>query len=623
MSLTLRAPSSDYKHTLGLCGTFDGNSENDYHNVDGTEISGGTDAYLTFINEWRIAPGESLFDKTPSPLTSAKKILFCSCSAGGMGADEPVNKLKSFSEAGFALFCKRTEQHARLPSLIPGLDVTAEYISSVDHVRGLSKRASVLEEDSPALLSREVHSLNQMALQTASPKHLTVFPNSKSSTRTNKQDVLHSIACNDTNVYQQQHRRPSVRSHQKRHHYYEYHPAFPSQSLSQADLDGFSYFFPEDHTADTYQEPLSSWPTPSGLTESDAVGLCQEMVANSSLGRACHTLLGLQIENAVQMCVKDLQLKDDLNWAKASLALLENECEKRVWEEINYSPKENEGLIEDLLLALKCPNLCSKKGQCVEWGCACFEGFTSYDCSMLSDQVPEIIELDNAGLCDIRQYDCTTVRAFGHGFQESPGLRCEINKMQYSDNKWVLGESEFINGIFHNTRTVDCHLSAEGQHSDTMDLVDDKPIARWQIKEKTCTIDGLCYGEGDTNPLSPCLLCRPEVSKLTWSIAESNQPPVIQDLQERLQTFYGENFVYQFMATDPEGSAIAFSLNSGPSGASLSPAGLLIWQAMSKNTQQFTFTVTDDCSAKARGTIEADIAREIVTSANQGPASLV
>ncbi|XP_015273667.1 PREDICTED: von Willebrand factor D and EGF domain-containing protein [Gekko japonicus] len=642
MSLTLRAPSSDYKHTLGLCGTFDGNSENDYHDVDGTEISGGTDAYLTFINEWRIAPGESLFDKIPSPLTSAKKILFCSCSAGGMGADEPVNKLKSFSEAGFALSCKRTEQHARLPSLIPGLDVTAEYISSVDHVRGLSKRASVLEEDSSVLLSREVHLLNQTALQIASQKHLTILPNSKSSTRTNKQDVLRSIAYNNTDMYQQQHRRPSVRSRPKRQHYYEYHPAFPSQSLSQADLDGFSYFFPEDHTADTYQEPLSSWPTPSGFTESDAVGLCQEMVANSSLGRACHALLGLQVENAVQMCVKDLQLKDDLNWAKASLALLENECEKRVWEEINYSPKENEGFIEDLLLALKCPNLCSKKGQCVEWGCACFEGFTSYDCSMLSDQVPEIIELDNGGLCDIRQYDCTTVRAFGHGFQESPGSRCEINKLQYSDNKWVLGESEFISGVFHNTRTVDCHLSAEGQHSDTMDLVDDKPIARWQIKvsndgitysnpkivtlfdgacqlcspqldglcmlkEKTCTIDGLCYGEGDTNPLSPCLLCRPEVSKLTWSIAESNQPPVIQNLQERLQTFYGENFVYHFTATDPEGSAIAFSLNSGPLGASLSPAGLLIWKAVSKNTQQFTFTVTDDCSAEARGTIEVTV----------------
>lgn len=83
-----------------------------------------------------------------------------------------------------------------------------------------------------------------------------------------------------------------------------------------------------------------------------------------------------------------------------------------------------------------------------------------------------------------------------------------------------------------------------------------------------------------------------------------NQPPVIQNLQERLQTFYGENFVYQFMATDPEGSAIVFSLNSGPLGASLSPAGLLIWKAVSKNSQHFTFTVTDDCNAEARGIIE-------------------
>ncbi|XP_048366352.1 von Willebrand factor D and EGF domain-containing protein isoform X1 [Sphaerodactylus townsendi] len=662
MSLTLRASSSDYKHTLGLCGTFDGNSENDYHDVDGTKLIGGADAYLTFIDKWRIAPGESLFDKTPSPLTSAKKTLFCSCSADGGGTDEPVNKLKSFSEAGFALSCKRTEQHAWLPSLIPGLDVTAEYISSVDPVRGLSKRASVLEEDS-SLFSREVQLLNQTVLLTASPKYGSTFPNLKNGIRTDKKDIRFSMAYNYTNMYQQRHRRLPVRNRQKRQHDYEYYPVFPSQSLSQADLDGFSYFFPEDHTADTYQEPLSSWPTPSGLTESDALGLCQEMVANSSLGRACQTLLGYYIENVVSMCVKDLQLKDDLNWAKAALALLENECEKRVWEEMNYSPKENEGFIEDLLLALKCPNLCSNKGYCVEWGCACFEGFTSYDCSMLSDQVPEIIELDNEGLCDIRQYDCTTVRAFGHGFRESPGLRCEINKLQYSDNEWVLGVSEFISGVFHNTRTVDCHLSAEGQYFDTMDQVDDKPVARWQIKisndgltysnpkivtlfdgtcqlcssqldglcilkEKTCTIDGVCYGEGDTNPLSPCLLCRPEMSKLTWSISENNQPPVIHNLQGRLQTFYGENFMYQFMATDPEGSAIAFSLNSGPPGASLSPAGLLMWKALSNSTQKFTFTVTDDCNAETRGTIEVTVkpcdclsGGSCVTNVNSPPGS--
>lgn len=288
-----------------------------------------------------------------------------------------------------ALSCRIHQQHAWLPALIPGLDVTTEYISSLDHIRGLSKRASVLQEVSSALLSTESHSHNQTVLQTVSPAHRATFSSSKAGTSADKQAVRNS----ETHIHSEmhgsrlRHRRHAVSKRHKRQHYYEYLPVYPSQSLSQSDLDGFSYFFPEDHTADTHYEPVSLWPTPSGLTEADALDLCLETVANSSIGRTCKTLLGQRVEDVVHMCVKDLQLKDDLSWAKAGLALLENECEKRIFEEvINDYTKENEGLIEDMLLALKCPNLCSGKGQCVEWGCACFQGFSSYDCSVSSGE---------------------------------------------------------------------------------------------------------------------------------------------------------------------------------------------------------------------------------------------
>nr|XP_028607443.1 von Willebrand factor D and EGF domain-containing protein isoform X3 [Podarcis muralis] len=642
MSLTLRAPSLDYKHTLGLCGTFDGIVENDYHNVDGTEITGGADTYTSFINEWRISPGESLFDQIPDLSTPAKEIVFCNCNAGDVGEDQPANKLNSVFEAELSLPCRKNKQNAWLPSLIPGLDVTTEYIGSLDPIRGLRKRASVLEEVSSAVPSREGHSRNQRALQTATPERTALFLNSKTGFTTHKQAVWGRGADSYTDKFGSQWRRKR-HSRPKRQHDYEYLSVFPSQSLSQTDLDGFSYFFPEDHMADPYQEPISSWPTPSGLTESDALDLCQETVANSSIVRACKALLGQWVSDVVDLCIKDLQLKDDLSWAKAGLALLENECEKRALEEVNYhTGEEDKRLSDDLLLALKCPNLCSGRGHCVEWGCACFQGFSSYDCSTSSDQVPEITELNNGGLCDVQQYDCTTVRVFGRGFMELPGPRCEINKLQYSDNKWVLGESLFTHATFHNTRTVDCQLPTEGHQNDGLDLVDGQPIAKWQIKisndgftysnpktvtlfdgacqicdpqsngfctlkEKTCNIDGLCYGEGDTNPTSPCLLCRPEISKLTWSIAENNQPPVFQNTQERLQTFYGEDFVYQFSATDAEGSAVAFLLNSGPPGASLSPAGLLIWKALSKKPELFTFFITDDCSAETQVAIEVSV----------------
>lgn len=53
MSLTIRAPSLDYRNTLGLCGTFDENPENDFHNKYGIKIDLTFDNCVAFINEWR------------------------------------------------------------------------------------------------------------------------------------------------------------------------------------------------------------------------------------------------------------------------------------------------------------------------------------------------------------------------------------------------------------------------------------------------------------------------------------------------------------------------------------------------------------------------------------------
>lgn len=82
-----------------------------------------------------------------------------------------------------------------------------------------------------------------------------------------------------------------------------------------------------------------------------------------------------------------------------------------------------------------------------------------------------------------------------------------------------------------------------------------------------------------------------------------NQPPVIQVPQNKLQTFLGENFVYQFTALDPEGSDIHFTLDSGPEGANVSSTGLLMWKTESQTPQQFTLRFNDDCNAETRVTI--------------------
>lgn len=75
-----------------------------------------------------------------------------------------------------------------------------------------------------------------------------------------------------------------------------------------------------------------------------------------------------------------LQLKDDVASVKALIALLENECERKVLGNRNSMfHVENQ---QEILTVLWCPAFCNGNGQCTELGCQCFEDHSYYDCSI-------------------------------------------------------------------------------------------------------------------------------------------------------------------------------------------------------------------------------------------------
>lgn len=287
----------------------------------------------------------------PSSLSTLNPRKFCNCQAEPR-LTSPQSRSQAVTSSDSA--CSHYG-NVQLPSVIPTLDVTAEYIGSVELLRGEGNRRQSLP---PGLFSQHT--------QDAQP-HERGF---SSSSRASRDGAAQQ---------QQQQRRGRRQSHR-------YISNSPHQSLSQSDLEGFTYFFPEDHELAVHLDSSPIWPTPSGLTEQQARAQCHQAVANSSIALGCRRLLEETIvSRAAAMCVTDLQLKDDQSWLNATLPLLENECERRLVEE-----RKREEEYQDVLAILKCPNLCNGNGQCSEWGCVCFPGFGSSDCSVLSGNILNI-----------------------------------------------------------------------------------------------------------------------------------------------------------------------------------------------------------------------------------------
>ncbi|XP_059425349.1 von Willebrand factor D and EGF domain-containing protein-like isoform X2 [Carassius carassius] len=620
MSLSVRAPSQDFNATRGLCGLFDRNSHNDLHHPVGTSYH---DKNLEeFIQDWRIAPGESLFDSTPPAVDEEIKWNFCACQKGYSLSLHSARASKDLLNPPPISRCL-SHDDTDYTTLFPYKDATAEYAVKTVSTRNVQKREALIEvlelgvklksqvsqglaENSPSLEELELDSLFKVDAPRLNESKVPL-PSSGGRPKRQTLDIL---------------------------------PIYTVQALSQTDLESFAYFFPDDHRSSSHPAAHPSWATASGLNSAKALEVCQLALVNSTVGTVCKSLLGRCLEEAVDLCILDLQLKDDLAWEDALVSFLENECERK-WLENRIQHSQASRPFADIATALRCPNFCNGNGECVEQGCQCYPGYSFYDCSLTISQPIEITDLENGGLCDVREFDCDSVRVFGLGFIESPDLACLVTRLKHMNGVWIPKEEGRTKATFLSSKAVDCSVPRlSNMDVNMMDIMmaSEQPYARWEIKvtndgrqysegkfltlydgicqlcvtasglcklkERTCNIDGMCFAEGDSSPSVPCLLCNSTASKYTWSISQANHPPTFHAPRDGLQTFVGENFVYQFTATDPEGSALLFQLETGPPGASISPAGLLIWKVDEEETCSFQFTVSDECDAQSRFTAE-------------------
>ncbi|XP_072181253.1 von Willebrand factor D and EGF domain-containing protein-like [Diadema setosum] len=610
MSITVQAPSLDFNRTVGLCGTFDGNPDNEFHDQTGRSFAMAMryGQVNEFVEIWRLRNG-GMFNTIPLPVPYQLRLPACSCLSPIVPSSGDLYPIQSIGcQPGTSCMprCRRFDDVNRR-ELVHSMDLTSSYSNLVESPPPFGRRKRAVDtlfdasgDGNPSLRERSKRQQLSSPDSSLDPTSLLDFLN------------LFDLDIPTDWIS----------------------PTRPSNAQN-------GYLFLPDHRISDLRPLQGTWPTPSGISQQQARKFCAQTIRNTTLATACG-LSGLRtnmyIDDAVEMCLSDVQLTEDLTWASQTLPLIENQCEaayvsnRTLWRpDANAGNELGEALPpQGVLRALNCPNECNGHGVCTEVGCICENGYEAPDCRWTNGAAPQIVRLENNGLCDRGTQRCDSVRITAREYREGKSVTClfslvkdglnDVSSVIYAQSiairvnrKTVLCNVPTIEGAANEDGTMRWEVQvmyASSSPSNTMTLIHFDStchVCNWLgeciVKENACIIDRRCFAAGQHNDRDRCKQCRPLVSRDEWSISEDNVPPVL-GVDTHLTTFTQRVFTHQLDAIDPDGSAaevVEFTVQDHAPGApfqvNISTFGRLSWYSDIPGEFTIPVRLTDVCGA--------------------------
>lgn len=128
------------------------------------------------------------------------------------------------------------------------------------------------------------------------------------------------------------------------------------------------------------------------MSKENATEKCKEYIENSLAGKTCKNVPGTNITVSMLSCIADLEITGDIRLASTSFDAMKEGCEDTALKNISLYEKDKNGVLQppSKIGSALCPGDCSEKGTCINRTCICNEGYTSEDCSMEVNSVPEL-----------------------------------------------------------------------------------------------------------------------------------------------------------------------------------------------------------------------------------------
>ncbi|XP_077867937.1 von Willebrand factor D and EGF domain-containing protein-like [Saccoglossus kowalevskii] len=274
-----------------------------------------------------------------------------------------------------------------------------------------------------------------------------------------------------------------------------------------------------------FEPTVPSWPTPSGITETNATDHCNSRVLGSASAQACDDALTQQDKDEfVANCIIDIQVLDDYDIAESSSTLLREQCEEVVSKSVHYWEENDDGVSGPpvTILGNLCPADCSGHGNCVEGACICDDDYGGTDCSVDLNEAPVVYRGHKDGLCDTSVESCSHVSIFGDKYVES--MTCHILHIEISSSGFSVGDViTEVDSVFKSYEEIQCpvqqqisldpigalvSVSNDGEnespqviviiHNNNCDVCNGT-AGFCQRKSDICIFDGECYDLNDPN----------------------------------------------------------------------------------------------------------------------------
>ncbi|XP_052788060.1 uncharacterized protein LOC128222920 [Mya arenaria] len=517
MIVSISVFPSDYDQdgrSMGLCGSLDNNSTNDFHDRVGNTVNGR----IEFINHWRVSPSESLFKNV---VREHDPWLHPVCTCNPFDGDTSNN-----------LTCKLASDGACTPGRRVGFDTCKleKNITLVSHVN----------ENVPEITLRTLSSIpKQVTTTTLTFGHSTAMPTYTPTTITPSTTWNESSArdfcrkhINQTRVFQLCSKVPNtdtIRSMEtcvqdilitnSAHWTVISKQSMQDSCLSEARRGTKLREQEMDHQTPDPTRPTSVFVSTS-KTNRPGANSSRTISPNSSTTQS-------------QSHMSENTIPHSAFYESFKITQIVNEIEE-----------------------VACPNSCSLHGDCVNGSCQCKEGFGTDDCSLNIHEPPRIASIIQGNLCDSAVTTCEQMFIQGGIFAGST-IKCHVTELRLFEDNTKATESFVVPGITQSIIEVICPLHSHQRrkrsvirntrvplfsvynvsvsndglhHAQSVEMVvydsrcqlvyNDSTGHLVAIKSGFCFIDGRCI-KHDVIGSEVWEVCRPDRSVYSWSDARA------------------------------------------------------------------------------------------------------